>query len=73
MGLEIQLQDEFGNRIEGVADSENLLPALLPLDEQIRVYPMLESIDLYGDTFFHRLQMRRFLSEWAEVASKCSI
>ena len=69
MGLEIQLQDEFGNRIEGVADPKNLLADLLPSDEKSTAYPMLVGIDSYGDTVFNRLQIRRFLFEWVDVIS----
>jgi hypothetical protein len=69
MGLDIQLQDEFGGQIDSILDPKNLLPGLLPPDEKIEAYPMLSGIDLYGDTVFNRLQMPRFLSEWAEVAS----
>jgi hypothetical protein len=69
MGLEIQRQDEFGVRFGGVIDPQNLLPGLLPSDEESTAYPMLSGIDLYGDTIFNRLQIPRFLSELADVAS----
>lgn len=69
MGLEIQLQDEFGGRIESIIDPKNLLPDLLPPDGRGDEFPLLSGIDLYGDTTFNRLQMPRFLSEWANVAS----
>jgi hypothetical protein len=64
MGLEIQLQDECGNRIESVSDPQNLLPTLLPLDAQNRLYPMLESIDLYGDAVFNRRRWYRKSTDW---------
>lgn len=70
MGLEIQLQDEFGGRIESIIDPKNLLPRMLPSDEQSSVYPMLAGIDLYGDTVFNRVQIPRFLSELEPIASK---
>ncbi len=70
MGLEIQLQDEFGGRIESITDPKNLLPEMLPSDELCSAYPMLAGIDLYGDTVFNRLQIPRFLSELADIASK---
>ena len=70
VGLEIQLQDEFGGRIESIIDPKNLLPDLLPPDGESEAYPMLAGIDLYGDTVFNRLQIPRFLSELAEVASR---
>lgn len=70
MGLEIRLQDEFGGQIESVIDPMNLLPVLLPNDGESDGYPLLAGIDLYGDTIFNRLQIPRFLNEWARVASK---
>jgi hypothetical protein len=69
VGLEIQLQDEFGGRIESIIDPKNLLPKMLPSDEQNIAYPMLAGIDLYGDTVFNRLQIPRFLSELEQIAS----
>jgi hypothetical protein len=70
MGLVIQLQDELGNRIQGVEDPTNHLASLLPRYERSASYPMLASIDPYGDTYFNGLQIPRFLSEWADVVSK---
>jgi hypothetical protein len=67
--LEIQLQHEFGGRIEGIINPQNLLPSLLPSDEESGAYPMLSGIDLYGDTIFNRLQIPRFLSELADLTS----
>ena len=69
MGLEIQLQDELGGRIEGITDPQNLLPGLLPSNEEAGAYPMLSGIDLYGDTVFNRLQIPRLLSELVDIAS----
>jgi hypothetical protein len=45
--------------IEDVIDLRNLLPGLLPSDEEA-----------YGNTIFNRLQIPRFLSELASIASK---
>jgi hypothetical protein len=70
VGFEIQLQDEFGGKIDGIIDPTNRLPDLLPLDQECDSYPMLAGIDLYGDTYFNRLQIPRFLSELAGIVSK---
>ncbi len=70
VGLEIQLQDECGGRIQSVADPKNLLTDLLPPNEKRDAYPMLAGIDPYGDTVFNPLQIPRFLSEWVDVVSK---
>ncbi len=69
MGFNIELQDELGGRIAGIDDPRCTLDKLLPEvgDDH---YPMLGSIDPYGDTTFNHLQMPRFLKEWAVVLQK---
>ena len=69
MGLGIALQDEFGCELDMVADPKNYLGKLLP-EYGDSVFPMLASIDFYGDTTFNRMQMERFLAEWSEVIAK---
>jgi hypothetical protein len=68
MGLGIELQDEHGERLESVIDPTNLLGRLLPPNDD-RSYPMLASIDSYGDTVFNRVQIERFLLEWAAIST----
>jgi hypothetical protein len=63
MGLCVALQTESGKQIELVADAKNLLDRLLGSPDA-RAYPMLASIDRYGDTVFNCLQIDRFLAEW---------
>jgi len=70
VGLDIQLQDELGRRIEGVADTNNRLAGVRSAYENSAAYPMPAGIDRYGDTVFNRLQIPRFLSEWSDVVSK---
>jgi len=67
MGLDIELQDERGERLQSTGDAQNLLIRLLPDDAD--AYPMLASIDPYGDTVFNRIQMGRFLREWEAVSA----
>ena len=69
MGFGIELQDEWGGKIEGVYDPKNLLDRLLP-EINLDSSPMLSSLDPYGDTTFNSLQMRRFLQEWVGVGAK---
>jgi hypothetical protein len=69
MGLDIELRDEFGGRVEGIGDPKNLLAGLLPQAEKSGAYPMLAGIDPYGDTVFNRIQMPRFLFEWVDVVA----
>jgi hypothetical protein len=66
MGLAIALQDEFGGHLEIVTDPKNILGRLLS-EYSDYAHPILSSIDLYGDTIFNRIQMDRFLAEWAEA------
>ena len=49
-----------------VADPRNILDRLLP-EPGSPDYPMLGSIDPYGDTVFNILQMDWFLAEFAKV------
>jgi hypothetical protein len=68
MGLGIELQDEHGERLESAIDPTNLLGRLLPPNDD-RSYPMLASIDPYGDTVFNLVQIERFLVEWAAIST----
>ncbi|HTZ89203.1 MAG TPA: hypothetical protein VMA71_02620 [Alloacidobacterium sp.] len=62
MGLCIALQFDSGEQTFLMSDERNLLGRILEtLNEQ--EFPTLTSIDLYGDTTFNRLQVRRLLNE----------
>jgi len=69
MGLDIELQDENGEMLESVSDPKNSLKWLLPPNDD-HTYPMLASIDPYGDTVFNGLQMVMFLPEWAKASAR---
>jgi hypothetical protein len=69
MGLDVELQDEWGGRIDSIGDPKNLLARLLPTENDPE-YVMLSAIDPYGDTVFNGRQMVRFLLEWAKIACK---
>ncbi len=69
MGLTIALEDECGRVKETVDDAQNLLHRLLGRVDPAS-YPMLASIDWYGDTVFNRVQMTRFLAEWDSVTGQ---
>ena len=71
MGLGITLQDESGAELESLTDPKNYLGKLLPKNGD-PTYPMLASIDFYGDTVFNRMQMDRFLVEWSDVSTKAN-
>ncbi len=69
MGLNIALEDEAGNALETLTDDGNLLHGLLPAHDD-DAYPMLGSIDWYGDTVFNALQMARFIAEWDRLLQR---
>ena len=71
MGLCIALQTESGEQIELVVDDKNLLDKLLGFPDA-NAFPMLASIDRYGDTIFNRMQMERFLAEWETLFRNAS-
>jgi hypothetical protein len=71
MGLCISLQSEFGEPIESIADDKNLLNRLLDFPDA-KTFPMLASIDRYGDTTFNRVQIHWFLAEWETLFDKAA-
>jgi len=63
MGLCVALRSESGEQTDLIADEKNLIPGLLGGPDW-RDFPMLASIDRYGDTTFNSVQIERFLVEW---------
>jgi len=63
MGIDVSLQAGDGYQVDFIGDLQGRLYTLLP-EEEDPAYPMLTSIDPYGDTVFNSIQMRRFLAEW---------
>jgi hypothetical protein len=57
-GVDVELQDESGGRLDGVDDPRGILNKLLaePGDRDDD-YPFLRSIDAYGDTTFNRVSV----------------
>jgi hypothetical protein len=72
MGLNVELQNESGVRIDGIDDPRGLLNRLLPEANDADDYPFLRSIDAYGDTTFNRLQVPRFLKEWSDLSLRAT-
>jgi hypothetical protein len=71
VGLCIEVRTESGNQVGFVADEKNLLQTLLGNPDQ-PAFPMLASIDPYGDTVFNRMQINRFMTEWKTLFSRAS-
>jgi len=69
MGIDVQLIDEFGGKIDEFGDPGSLLfPLFPPRDDPS--YPFLTSIDPYENTVFNGSQMERFLAEWDYVVAQ---
>jgi len=62
MGLEVVLESERRDRIDGVADLTNILHRLLPSPDDTS-FRCLRYIDWYGDTVFNRGQMPDLIEE----------
>jgi hypothetical protein len=71
MGLCVALETESHEQLELIADDHNLLHRLIDYPDSTQ-FPMLASIDWYGDTVFNRLQIKRFLAEWETLFVKAS-
>jgi hypothetical protein len=69
VGLCIALRTESGEQIKLIADEQNLLVRLLG-DPDMEIFPMLASIDRYGDTIFNHLQIERLLVEWESLTAR---
>jgi hypothetical protein len=66
MGVTILLTTERGDVLDRADDPANHLHRLLPVSDDTE-YVLVNCIDWYGDTVFNRLQMPRFLTEWAKL------
>jgi len=62
MAISATLQDERG---KPVVETDAVLD--FPLTRRSRVLDLLRYIDPYGDTYFNRLQMDQFITEWKEI------
>lgn len=72
MALSITLEGEFGDKLETVLDSENLLHRLLPRQENAE-YALLHYIDWYGNTIFNRMQMKSLISDLQKLSGRTTI
>jgi len=67
MGLKIRLEDERGQRLDGVEDPTNILHRLLPSPDD-GGFRCLGYVDWYGNTVFNRQQMPDFIEEVRRLA-----
>lgn len=65
MGLDVALEDEFGEVLDSVSDDDGLLaeawPAMNPS------FPLLRYVDTEGSTTFNRLQLEAALPEFEAI------
>jgi hypothetical protein len=66
MGITVLLTPERGETLEETSDPANHLHRFVPSVDD-GAYVLVSYIDWYGDTVFNRLQMPRFLDEWARL------
>ena len=61
MGLDIYLEDEFGEELDAFTDEGGVLAAAIPAGDAS--YPMLRYVDVEGTTSFNRLQLAAVIPE----------
>lgn len=66
MGLDCHLEDEFGEGLDAVEDSDGVLAACWPVGDA--AYPCLRRVDLEGTTSFNRLQLADVVPELERLA-----
>jgi hypothetical protein len=71
MGICVALETEAHEQLALIADDRNLLPQLIGYPDSTQ-FPMLASIDRYGDTVFNCMQIKRFLAEWETLFGKAT-
>ena len=62
MGLDVSLEDEFGEELGSIEDQDGGLAAAWPTGDQ--AYPLLRFVDAEGTTVFNRLQLAAALPEF---------
>jgi hypothetical protein len=66
VGLAVRVETEDGGRLAEVLDPTNILPRLLPSEDDDTYY-CLRYIDVYGNTVFNRLQIEAVLRELGRI------
>lgn len=61
MGLDVYLEDEFGEELDLFIDDGGILAAAIPAGDA--AYPMLRHVDVEGVTAFNRLQLSVVIPE----------
>jgi hypothetical protein len=67
MGLDIYLEDEFGEELDSLLDEDGALAAVWPYGNPS--YPLLRFVDKEGTTLFNRPQLSAAAGEFAALES----
>ncbi len=67
MGLDVYLEDEFGEELDLFIDDGGILAAAIPSGDAS--YPMLRHVDVEGVTAFNRLQLSVVIPELERLES----
>ena len=70
MGLDVYLEDEFGEELDSALDEGGRLAAAWPTGDPS--YPMLRYVDAEGTTTFNRLQLEAVVPELEAFEKKAS-
>ena len=65
------IENERGEKLEGLIDSEDVLQRLLPLSQD-DTFVCIRFIDPYGDTVFNHLQLPFFIAELERVSQNAN-
>lgn len=71
MGIDVEVQGEFGDRFGFIGDPRNLLWELLPRMDD-RTFACLRFVDPYGNTVFNRAQAEEVEMELERLAEDLS-
>jgi hypothetical protein len=66
MGINVHLENERGETLDDVIDTEDLISGLLPHWQDTSSH-CLRFIDPYADTTFNHRQISVFLEEWERI------
>ena len=69
MAMRIALETESHEQKVLISDDHNFLSKVIGYPDS-KSFPMLASIDWYGNTVFNRMQIDRLLTEWETLFSK---
>lgn len=70
MGLDVYLEDEFGEELDLFIDEGGILAAAVPSGDE--AFPMMRHVDVEGVTAFNRLQLGAVIPELERLEKAAS-